>query len=335
MASRSSFSVFCAAATAALCLPAAVSGSDGGTTPSRRYYSPADTVVAVPSDASYFAIELRASLPGMKEGRGCSADWIGLTDESGQWVMLRGFNSDYGSELDRRGLRLVYGHTDNAGRRVAADSVDIYDGVNTMRGFNTLALEWSRIESAQSEARLDIFVGSNRPRLAMSVGAPMPDGAVRISGYGSREVETLMTEWSVDPRDELFTGWTEESLAAHFSQSGDPVEGYWSYFDRRTDDDRARIGGKYRLAIVGNGSQGGYDILYADGAVTGAGIWRKAMLKGRMTATRFEHMWQIEWYDAMGLRLDDDEAYATLSLPAGVLSVEFPLYRSRVRFAKD
>ena len=26
----------------------------------------------------------------------------------------------------------------------------------------------------------------------------------------------------------------------------------------------------------------------------------KAMLKGRMTASRFEHMWQIEWYDANG-----------------------------------
>ena len=58
-------------------------------------------------------------------------------------------------------------------------------------------------------------------------------------------------------------------------------------------------------------------------------------LKGRMTASRFEHMWQIEWYDANGDLLDDDEAYATLSLPAGVLSVEFPLYRSRIRFAKD
>lgn len=46
-------------------------------------------------------------------------------------------------------------------------------------------------------------------------------------------------------------------------------------------------------------------------------------------------MWQIEWYDANGDLLDDNEAYATLSLPAGVLSVEFPLYRSRIRFAKD
>ena len=332
MFSHSSFPVFCAAVAAALCFPSVVCGRDGTVVPSRRYYAAGDTVVCVPADASYFAVELRASLPGMKEGRGCSADRVGLTDGAGQWAMLCGFNSDYGSELDRRGLRLVYGHTDVGGRTVAIDSVDVYDDVNTMRGFNTLALEWSRTESG---ARLDMFVGSKQPRLVMSVAAPMPEEPVRISGHGRREVETLMTEWSKDPRDALFTGWTQEALDERFSHSTDAVEGYWSYFDRRTDDDRARIGGKYRLAIVGNGSPGGYDILYADGAVTGAGLWRKAMLKGRMTASRFEHMWQIEWYDANGDLLVDDEAYATLSLPAGVLSVEFPLYRSRIRFAKD
>ena len=67
-------------------------------------------------------------------------------------------------------------------------------------------------------------------------------------------------------------------LTSVLSHSTDAVEGYWSYFDRRTDDDRARIGGKYRLAIVGNGSPGGYDIPHADGAVTGAGpMAQKAM----------------------------------------------------------
>ena len=277
MFSHSSFPVFCAAVAAALCFPSVVCGRDGTVMPSRRYYAAGDTVVCVPADASYFAVELRASLPGMKEGRDVRPTvWASPTGPDSGPCFADSIPTMVPS-LTAAGCGFVYGHTDVGGRTVAIDSVDVYDDVNTMRGFNTLALEWSRTESG---ARLDMFVGSKQPRLVMSVAAPMPEEPVRISGHGRREVETLMTEWSKDPRDALFTGWTQEALDERFSHSTDAVEGYWSYFDRRTDDDRARIGGKYRLAIVGNGSPGGYDILYADGAVTGAGLWRKAMLKG-------------------------------------------------------
>ena len=75
--------------------------------PERRYYAADDTVVAVPEAVSAFVVEMRAALPDMKEGRGPSADCWGMADASGQWALLHGFNSDYGSELDRRGLRLL------------------------------------------------------------------------------------------------------------------------------------------------------------------------------------------------------------------------------------
>lgn len=305
--------------------------------PERRYYAADDTVVAVPEAVSAFVVEMRAALPDMKEGRGPSADCWGMADASGQWALLHGFNSDYGSELDRRGLRLIYGVTDASGRRAATDSVDIYSGVDAMRGFNTMSMEWRRngAASGADDCRLNIYVGNDEPRLAMSVAAPMVAGPVSVIGFGRREVQTLMTEWSVNAREALFTGWTRDALDSRLASSVDPLEGFWSYFDRRTDDDRARLGGKYRLAVVGAGAPGCYDILYVDGAVTGADVWRAMMLKGRLTPARFEHMWRLDWYDAMGIPLDDDESYATFSPVEGVLTLEFPIYRSRIRFAKD
>lgn len=298
----------------------------------RRYYSEGDTAaIEVPPGAAMFAVEMRAALTQAKEGMGCSADRWGIEDAAGRWAMVVGFNSDYGSLTDRRGLRVYYGHKDRSGQRVATDSVDLYDGVNALRGFNTLAMEWNSGEGG----RLDIFVGSDEARLAMSLAAPMPVGPLRVVGHGRRTVETLVTEWSIDAREALMSGWTAETLAAHLSATTDPVEGYWSYLDRRTDDDRARLGGKYRLAIVRSDASGCYDLLYMGGAVTGADRWLPLMVKGRLVPSRFELMWQLTWYDAVAVALDDDEAYATLSTAEGVLTLEFPIYRSRLRFAKD
>ncbi|WP_295727671.1 hypothetical protein [uncultured Muribaculum sp.] len=316
------------AVLAAVDICAALSVSD------RRYYPVDAEEVAVPDHVEGFTVEVRASLPRVKEGRGLSCDWWGMADADGHWIALRGFNSDYGSVLDRRGLRLSCGYTGDDSRRVAVDSVDLFDGVNLMRGFNTVALEWHRASDAGSADRLDIYVGSDEPVLAMSVKAQMPRGRLHMVGEGDRIVETLMTEWITDARDALFSGWTDETLAARMDAPLDYMEGRWEYLDRNTDDARARLGGKYRLAVVQGARPGCYDILYLGGAEIGATTWYPMMFKGRLMPSRFEHMWEVEWYDAMGVMLDDDEAYATLAVQEWVITLEFPLYRSRIRFAK-
>ena len=326
----SSFVALCHVAFAAL-LP---SDAEGALNMSdRRYYPVEASEVEIPAAVSDFTMEVRASLPRVKEGRGLSGDWWGVAGADGRWIALRGFNSDYGSVLDRRGLRLSYGYTADDSRRVAIDSVDLFDGVDLLRGFNTLALEWHRAIDGEPSDRLDIYVGRDEPALAMSVNAPMPQERLHMVGDGERVVETLMTEWCVDARDALFSGWTDEALEARLDAPLDNMEGRWDYLDRNTDDARARLGGKYRLAIVCSDRPDCYDMLYLGGADTAT--WRPMMLKGRLLPSRFEHMWEVEWYDAIGVLLDDDEAYATLSVQEGVLTVEFPFYRSRIRFAKS
>ena len=296
----------------------------------RRYYSGSDTVVAVPDVAlETFAVEMRCALPGMKEGRGCSADWWGMETADGQWVALRGFNSDYGTLLDRRGLRISYGRRGEDGSRVATDSVDVYEGMELLRGHNTLAMEWI------APGSLTIYAGSREPRQVMTVEAAMPAGEVAVTGHGCRQMETVVTEWTVDDAAELITSWTIEELDERLAASTDPLEGMWRYFDRSTDDSRARIGGKHLIAVVADCQRGGYTVLYVDGAVTGSTLWRPMMMKGRLVASPFEQMWNVVWYDATAAAVDDDEAYARLSMPEGILTVEFPLYRSRIRFVKD
>jgi hypothetical protein len=301
----------------------------------RHYYSVTDSVVSIPGDASTFAVELRVAMPGVKEGRGESRDRWYVATADGQWLTVCGFNSNYGAIDDRRGVRLRYGLTDARGVRVAVDSVDVFDHVDALRGFNTLAMEWRAESHDAQQCRLDVLFGDNMPRTLMSVAAPMPVDALTLSSVGRRDVETLMTEVYTAPGNALLTPWSMESLKAHFAATADPLEGFWTYFDRRNDDNRLRLGGKYRLAIVAGSVTGEYDVIYIDGAVTGSDLWHPMMLKAHLTPARYETMWQTTWYDALGEPLDDDEAYATLSTDEGILTLEFPQYNSRIRLSKD
>ena len=119
-------------------------------------------------------------------------------------------------------------------------------------------------------------------------------------------------------------------LDERFASSVDPLEGYWSYLDRETDDSRARLGGRYDLAIVKEGDE--YVLLYVDGAEVNSSMWKPMMIKGSMKPTPFKSHYDLTWYDSMMEPMDDD----TFSMVDGdmILTLKFPVYRSQLRFYK-
>lgn len=166
--------------------------------------------------------------------------------------------------------------------------------------------------------------------VSFSLPVPGIGGSASLTGEGSIRVVGCVTEWEADRQASLVTSWTVDALRGYFAASGDPVEGFWEYFDRRNDPDYARPGGRYVIAVVAEA--GGYAMLYVDGAEVNRSNWRPCMRKGRLMPTVFSGQYDLEWNDALMMPLEG-EMNARIEQDA-LLVLEFPQLKSRLRFSK-
>ena len=150
----------------------------------------------------------------------------------------------------------------------------------------------------------------------------------RIISAGELNVQSLVVECPENRMAMLTCPLTETEVLSMLENSVDPTEGLWMYLDRDTDDNRARLGGRYTFYIIRYNDS--YLLLYKSGAEVNASQWSPLMIKGRMKPTRFVGHYDLVWYDSL-LEPMDDDTYASID-GAGILTVEFPVYRSRMRF---
>ena len=119
--------------------------------------------------------------------------------------------------------------------------------------------------------------------------------------------------------------------AAMSASGSDPLAGEWEYLDRDIAPGLATLGGKYTVAIVPAGDEGAYDIVYLSGADVGG--WRAGQVKGRLKPSGFAGNYDLEWLDARGMRLADDND-AQLDSALGILTLRFPVYKSQIRMRR-
>ena len=151
-------------------------------------------------------------------------------------------------------------------------------------------------------------------------------------GAASRlTVERFVTKSEVNPATALVTEWTTELLDEQFASSPDPMEGYWQYLDREMEEKKAKLGGRYEIAVVKNTS-GGYDIIYVSGAVVNSRNWHEGMLKGRLTKTGFIDEYDMVWYDS-DMRYMPHDLSATLE-NGSILTLRFPTLNTQIRFSR-
>lgn len=120
----------------------------------------------------------------------------------------------------------------------------------------------------------------------------------------------------------------KEELRKYFERSSDEMEGEWGIFDRMLEDDYMRMGGEYRIALVK--SESGYDLIYLDGAVKNPGDWQSGMKKGRLLASPFENVYNVEWIDASGEIIGGVKA----QFESPMLRIIFPEHSSELRLRK-
>ena len=197
--------------------------------------------------------------------------------------------------------------------------LDLFDGENAFR-------------MSLREGRLTIS-GGNRAYDAMRVDLGRC-GMIDSIGFYVMPGGMLKVDWvSVQPlrKGGVVAGDSigQAEILNKIKGSSDPMEGVWMVFDRTLENDWLRMGGDYRLAFVKRDK--GYDMVYLGGAVTLQDDWREGMLKGRLVATPFEDVYDVEWYDASGSKVTQ-EIKAQYQEP--LLKIMFPVLNSELRMKR-
>ncbi len=283
--------------------------------------------------ASSFTVEARGALARAKERVGMSKTLWGITLTSPSDtldVSLHFGNTDFGDMLDRRIARITV--TRNGAELYAAEA----EGFRMSGGdLNTLTL-------SLSDSTLNISGGGERSRQLADVhihNSLSPCDA-RIWSRGQLLVTVFSTETCLPPSHTLATAHTPATLKERFQSRHDPIEGYWTYFDRSNDPMYARLGGQYTLAVIKrdeptatDGLTDAYDIVYVAGAKTLGQQWQPMMLKGTLRSTIFQGHYDLEWIDSTFDRITDD-IHATLDSDDALLTLSFPLLKTTIRFSK-
>lgn len=204
-------------------------------------------------------------------------------------------------------------------------------------GFNTLGMEMD------SGHNLTVYAGDKKPEdIATVQDVWLRPVATGVRSRGTTAVELIVTETVPDPAAALSTGKTPPEIAGIFNwRQPEGPEGIWHFLDRDTDNRSIRLGGEYTIAIVadeesspGNNAPKGYTIIYFDGARVENGSWKPGMKKGRLTATSFQNHYNLSWITA-DMQYLDTECNARLSDDKSIISFNFPIYGSTVRFSRQ
>lgn len=227
---------------------------------------------------------------------------------------------------DERLLKVSLNKVEN-GDKTILSSTDVHKDVNLYDGLNTLCADLR-------EGVLSVSVGDKRLSHVFTFG-PITQRFGQSMGLivgprGKMNVERTLLSFEKSEKEMVVTEWDKQKLDEHFKISKNPFEGYWEYLDRDMDDNIARIGGKYTLALVE--ATDGFNVIYISGAQVGKSEWKEGMLKGKLYKTIFTDNYKACWTDATFRVLDDDvNGYFESGL---ILDMSFPALKSKMRFSK-
>lgn len=134
--------------------------------------------------------------------------------------------------------------------------------------------------------------------------------------------------------DERAPFGTFEQLTEYIASSKDSTEGIWEYQDRNMPAGKIVPGGNYEVAVVRMPDSDSYGIYYLGGAEIYADRWEPFMRKGTLIPTVFPGSFDLEWTDASRSRKLSREDYATLTMDNSLLTLNFPLINTIIRFRR-
>ena len=228
---------------------------------------------------------------------------------------------------DQRSMQVSLIKCETGGEETVLASTTLTRGVSLGDDLNTVCVD-------VSDCSVQVSIGKDELVQVLEASVTRPAGTVWVGymvGAGSRvSIERAVLTIDNEQQVAANTLWTLSSLDEYLATSTDPVEGYWKYLDRDIEEKWLRLGGRYTLAVVR--ADDGYDIIYIDGAQVKKSQWQPCMKKGHITKTQFSGNYDLRWIDAT-LEPIDEDCYATVENGV-ILTLNFPVYKSQVRFAK-
>lgn len=299
---------------------------------SRRDFTlPADSTynVSIASNIEKATISARIAMSKNDERHGMSKHywtlfWNKESDSKYNYVTFQCGNTNYGDYIDQRFARITVGRHINGNDSIIFTK-DLQGGLNRSTGFNSVLLEYC------NDRELNIFVGHKEYQLLCSCSAPLISCSdCGITGNVNLNIQSFVTKNFIDKSIELTSSWTLQTLKEYFAKTTDVYEGFWTYLDRDNDVKKAKCGGRYTFALVKNAN--GYDIIYISGAETNSTKWKCGIIKGQLRNTIFNNHYDLFWHDAMFETISTD-AHADI-IDNVILSLQFPLYDTTIRFSK-
>ena len=198
-----------------------------------------------------------------------------------------------------------------------------------------------------SDGVLRIVAGATQPSEIATQSLPLkeissfgfassPGGEILISDITLTSLTTSPFSSTSSSLVTSPTASTEESTSHSTSNTStsnlisDPIEGTYEIFDRTLDESLLRLGGEYKLAVVKNHDR--YDIIYIAGARINGNRWKTGMLKGILTPTSFDGIYNLKWFDSEGEPLS--HSITAQSGYGGTLTLQFPYHSSTIRLRK-
>lgn len=259
------------------------------------------------------------------------------SDGSRTWITVTGEEKHDGIS-SRAALKVAA--TDGATATPSAtawltDGADCHSGPNIWR--------------VEAEGRFLALYGGNRQSVKV---LEIPSGEASLTSFGftaSPGCRLRLDDITLEPRvttayNEGLTVTDRETLCDYLDNVSGSPEGIWAMFDRTLEEDLLRQGGDYTVAIVkaeafpsekmplrDDGRQM-FLILYLSGARVNAAKWKPGMLKGTLTATPFNGIYDAVWIDAEGQPLSREIKAQTAA--DGTLGIQFPYQSSAIRLRR-
>ena len=280
-----------------------------------------DTAAVVTVDGASVLSAIEARARASHHGRSAAKWGISLYDGMGRRtdIVIAPYRDGSDDVTARDGVRL----TVESG--VALVDTIVYEGVDGRSdGANSLRVDFG----GDGSAVVSLGNRALSPAATISLASPM---RWCVTATDAIHLDYSLSETAADPIAALATAWTVDDLAARFATSADPLEGFWDYLDRETDERVMKLGGYYTVAIMAV-SPGCYDIIYVDGARVNSHKWTVGMRKGTLEKTIFSNHYNLTWVDST-FGLMDEETSADVE-QGTIMSLNFPIYGSSIRLVR-
>lgn len=158
----------------------------------------------------------------------------------------------------------------------------------------------------------------------------------KVTGFGfysSWGGKVLLSDIDVEfsiPESNLESSFSSQTFDEIFYESNDPMEGYWTFFDRELEENLLKLGGSYTLACVAE--KGCYNFFYLEGASVNSKGWEPGDIKAKLTPTPFQGIYDVEWYDATKSILNKE--IKAQQGEGNTLEFQFPYQSSKFRLRK-